>query len=365
MSGRDEAMGAFWNRAAREDAELHILGDPELVEAEAFARQGEDDAHALSAFFGPDSRVVDLGCGIGRVMRPLATLCREIVGVDVSEEMAAKGREYLTGADNARIVVTRGAELPSIDDGSVDFLYSLLCLIHVDKRAGYRYFREIHRVLRPGGRAMLQVHDIMTDEGLALFRSVVDGDYPLEFYTELEVRRLLSSVGFGVISVVRVGEFLNVLVIKGDAEAWLSAWLDDVGVEVTAIEGTLFGGDVSAGAGGRADVTVTNSGSAWRAVRPSFLFLEDGGRPVTGADATVRLAPASSVELEIEHHARGGVTIASADAALLSTRALDGALRPGPCALHALFAPPGVPWTDDTAPRLSGLSRYRCFVVTD
>jgi len=89
----------FWDGMARRDHYIAILDieetrDPERRE-EAFEAAGREDARILARFVHPGMRVVDLGCGIGRVLRHLAPRCREIVGIDVSEEMAERARGHL------------------------------------------------------------------------------------------------------------------------------------------------------------------------------------------------------------------------------------------------------------------------------
>ena len=144
---------SFWDEQARWNALVAICDSPDIrdpTRAEAsFVEEGEHTARTLLAFVHPDARVVDLGCGIGRVIRPLAPHVREIVGVDVSEEMIARARDYLRGIPNQRLVLTNGRSLAGIEDGTVDFLYSLLCFIHVDRRSAYRYFGEIERASPP------------------------------------------------------------------------------------------------------------------------------------------------------------------------------------------------------------------------
>ena len=145
-------MERFWNRPAEWNV-LRAIYDTDAVRdpargAEAFDQAGASDAARLAVCIHPDMLVVDLGCGIGRVMKPLAPLCREIIGFDISEAMIQGSREYLAGIANARVEKTAGSSLPTIEDASVGFLYSVLCFIHVDKRSAFRYFREIQRVLQ-------------------------------------------------------------------------------------------------------------------------------------------------------------------------------------------------------------------------
>ena len=180
-----DEVRAYWDRQARWNALVAIYDSPAVRDAAraeaAFERSGHEAARHMARFVHPESRVLDLGCGIGRVVRPLAPHCREIVGVDVSGEMLQRSQEYLRGVPNARTLRTDGASLAGVADGSVDFLYSLLCFIHVDKLSAARYFAEIERVLALGATAFLQFEDAESAEGAQRRAEHAGRSDPLEF----------------------------------------------------------------------------------------------------------------------------------------------------------------------------------------
>lgn len=99
---------------------------------------------------------LEIGCGAGRMTRQLAACFRRVHGVDVSEEMVAYARERL-GAGNVDFHVTDGASLP-LADRSVTAVFSTLVFRHFDSTEdGAAYFREIARVLRPGGTMLIEL----------------------------------------------------------------------------------------------------------------------------------------------------------------------------------------------------------------
>jgi SAM-dependent methyltransferase len=78
-----------------------------------------------------------------------------VIGVDVSESMIAKARE-----DNPtqEYFATDGVSLAPIASSSIDFTFSFSSLNHIVRKkylAGM--FEEIHRVLKPGGSARINV----------------------------------------------------------------------------------------------------------------------------------------------------------------------------------------------------------------
>jgi SAM-dependent methyltransferase len=94
----------------------------------------------------PPCRVVDVGCGEGRLARDLKRLGYEVVGIDGSPTLVAAARE----ADlEGRYEVADAAGLP-LPDASADVVTAFMSLQDVDDID--TAVREIARVLVPGGR---------------------------------------------------------------------------------------------------------------------------------------------------------------------------------------------------------------------
>ncbi len=113
----------------------------------------------------PGETVVDLGCGRGQDVIRAAALVREgghAIGVDLSAEMLDKARRLVPGSlSNVRFVRSAFAPL-ELPDAVADVVVSNCAINHApDKEAVYR---EIHRVLRPGGRFV--VSDVVAEEEL-------------------------------------------------------------------------------------------------------------------------------------------------------------------------------------------------------
>jgi demethylmenaquinone methyltransferase/2-methoxy-6-polyprenyl-1,4-benzoquinol methylase len=97
----------------------------------------------------PGSRVIDVACGTGDLCRELTAARHRAIGVDLSFGMLAHART------SAQLVHADGLQLP-MPDASVDGVVSGFGLRNVVDLAGL--FRELARVVRPGGRvALLEV----------------------------------------------------------------------------------------------------------------------------------------------------------------------------------------------------------------
>ena len=330
----------LWDQQSRWNARVAIYDNAEVRDPqggeEAFWQAGENDARRLAWFFAPGARVLDLGCGVGRVLRFLAPRAKEVIGVDISTEMLARAEQNLAGVPNARLIHTAGATLEGVSSGSVDFVYSLLCLIHVDRRSAYRYLGEIRRVLRPGGLAFLQFQNIASETGLAKFRAVLDQDYPLEFYTEEELRYLLSSVGLEVATSFAEAEYLYFTVVSGDAAAWRAGIA--AGVRSAGFETDPAGG---------LSVALRSELAGVQPLRLELTVVE-GGRMLRADGAVLDLPPGLS-RLEVRRDAPTADPRALLDGRPL---ALDAAFKVeggagGAVELYAALLPPGFLHTDE------------------
>jgi ubiquinone/menaquinone biosynthesis C-methylase UbiE len=161
VSGR---MRSDWNARAREDAGYYVaFGRREQSDADFYSTATEvinsleSELRRVPARQRSQWKALEIGCGPGRLMRPLSRYFAEIHGVDVSDEMIALARERLRDIPNAHPHVSDGASLAEFPDGWFDFVYSYAVFQHVPSRDVIAaYMRETHRVLKTGGLARLQ-----------------------------------------------------------------------------------------------------------------------------------------------------------------------------------------------------------------
>lgn len=210
---------AVWNYHARHGARDAIFsGSTE----ESFEEAGRRDAARIRALAGPEARVLNIGCGIGRVEKYLAPEVAEMHAVDISGEMIARARERLAGLSNVYLREVSPIEyLAAHPDGRFDFVFSLLVLQHLEKEDAFLYLQDAHRVLRPGGTLFVQFPNLRspeyTESFLAVLRARPRSPGRVRPYTEEELRHWMELLGFEIVGLsVEAGE-------RADAEIYITA----------------------------------------------------------------------------------------------------------------------------------------------
>ncbi len=154
-----QQMRDDWDTRAREDARYYVAfgrlnqDDDEFATsgAEALTRIRRDYIHLPPAAVR-ERRFLEIGCGLGRLMLPIAADCGEIHGVDISPEMVARGRQRLAGIPHAHMHVTETNDLAAFADNSFDYVFSFAVFQHIpDRSLVNKYLDEAYRVLKPSG----------------------------------------------------------------------------------------------------------------------------------------------------------------------------------------------------------------------
>ncbi len=162
-----DKMRRDWDERARENARFYVNTErTDWTDQEFFASGERTVAEEISTDMtnicqGMDPRqmkVLEIGCGAGRVTRALAKLFGEVHAVDVSGEMVAQAREALRTQPNAHVYQNNGMDLSVLPPGPFDFAFSTIVFQHIPSRDVIEnYVREVCRLLRPGALFKFQV----------------------------------------------------------------------------------------------------------------------------------------------------------------------------------------------------------------
>ena len=121
-------------------------------------------AMAAALDLRPDDEVLDVGCGSAVLLASHAGEARYVAGLDASDLQLEVARRRLAdrlAAGTAELVKGDVAALPW-PDGRFSVVTSMFCLKFVPDPL--KALEEMHRVLRPGGRAVVAACDALHDE---------------------------------------------------------------------------------------------------------------------------------------------------------------------------------------------------------
>ena len=160
-------MREDWDQRARENARYYVnTSTSEWTDEEFFASGERTVAEEILTDLGnicqgrdpSQMRVLEIGCGAGRVTRALARFFGEVHAVDVSGEMVRLARNALRDHPNASIYQNNGRDLSVVPELQFDFAFSSIVFQHIPSRDVIEnYVREVGRLLRRGALFKFQV----------------------------------------------------------------------------------------------------------------------------------------------------------------------------------------------------------------
>ena len=135
------------------------VGTPEFfraVDADRYGAYAPWLTELLRADAVAGRRVVEIGCGLGTDLMQFARAGARVAAVDLTpRHLALTGRRFALEGRSVDLIRGDAESLP-LRDGSVDFVYSFGVLHHTpDIEAAVE---EMHRVLVPGGTALVAVY---------------------------------------------------------------------------------------------------------------------------------------------------------------------------------------------------------------
>jgi len=190
------ATKEHWNVDPWNDAEIW---------SKLIGKEQEDTLETLKQYdqiFGNQygARCLEIGAGVGRLLRFAGRSFHEAWGVDSSPVMVALSTRYLQVSDRIRVVFGDGNLLP-FPTNWFSFVYSFTCFQHMpDLATVTQNLQEARRVLDPGGICKIQT--VCGDRG-------EPGRYDgYVFLSESEFGMEMMNAGFTKVVTDRIGEWI-------------------------------------------------------------------------------------------------------------------------------------------------------------
>ena len=154
-------------------------------------------------------KVLEIGCGVGRILIPMSEKFQESVGVDISQEMVNIGKQKISDTTNCKILLNNGMDLSDLISNYFDFCYSFIVFQHIpEKQIVKNYIKEVARVLKPNSFFYFQVRGKHTIDPIK-FRLLENIDKKKSSYkentwlgvqfTSQEIHEIADEFGFEII----------------------------------------------------------------------------------------------------------------------------------------------------------------------
>lgn len=204
-------MRRDWDKRARENARHYVATGKEQWSEEEFYRSGQitveefiltDLVNVCQGKDPKDMKVLEIGCGAGRITRALAGFFGEVYAVDISREMVRQARTALRQFPNAHVFRNSGKDLSVVRTNwwnrfgigerlQLDFAFSIIVFQHIPSREIIEnYVREVNRLLRPGALFKFQV------QGSPRVVVKAEDSWVGVPFTEHEAREMADRCGF-------------------------------------------------------------------------------------------------------------------------------------------------------------------------
>jgi SAM-dependent methyltransferase len=160
-----------WERFGKADPYFGVLVEPKY-KASALTNEARDDffrsgdeyvermMKRIDRLFGHEcafNRALDFGCGVGRLILPLARHAKEVIGVDISDSMLEEARRNCQRHNRTNISLVKSDNHLSLLSGRFDLIHSYIVLQHIPVRRGYRLIENLLARLEEGGIGVLHV----------------------------------------------------------------------------------------------------------------------------------------------------------------------------------------------------------------
>ena len=210
-----ESIKEGWNQGAIKDAITYLLGSKHKRNLDLnsfFALKSRQAERWTSAFFHEmnfapaGKRMLDIGCGIGGMVRYFSDLFAEAHGVDISDEMITRAHDLNRDKTNLSFSTSNGFDLSMYQDSSFDFCFSFATFQYFPSLVVVKNsFREVARILKPNGLFRIQLDGrkwVMSRIPVPFYRPVYNilrNNYLFKFYGRLITDNITVKAYRGVV----------------------------------------------------------------------------------------------------------------------------------------------------------------------
>ena len=188
LEGWEKILKREWDERARSEyRDYYVASHAGWDDPAAWEERAAKDAAMAVTGIDPDvlgeSRVLEIGCGVGRLAPWFSAKCASYSGFDVSPEMVAEARLRCEGLAGARFSEGAGGTVPAeLSDHEYEFIFAMAVFIHCPLEIIRSLVRDACLLLAPGGIFRLQVNAVTAD-----LTGIVDLAQAAEIHEKSEV----------------------------------------------------------------------------------------------------------------------------------------------------------------------------------
>ena len=139
--------------------------------------------------------IVEIACGHGRHSEQIVDRAGKLYLVDINETNIDACRKRFAGRDNIVFICNSGGDLAAIDDAAVTSVFCYDAMVHFEASDVLGYLADVHRVLKPGGYALLHYSNFDNNPG-GFYR---DNPGHRNFFSEKMMRHFADRADFAVV----------------------------------------------------------------------------------------------------------------------------------------------------------------------
>ena len=180
-TGSSQTEENFWNSGIEDYKKISGMGTQRFQET----TKNKDPSKM---------RILEIGCGIGRILLPMSKIFGESIGIDISTEMVQQGQKYFANIPDCKILENNGIDLALFSDNYFDFCYSFIVFQHIpEKKIVEKYIEEVSRVLKPTCLFRFQVRGTISKKPTVV--TTWDGVQ----FTSDEIHKIAKNYNFEII----------------------------------------------------------------------------------------------------------------------------------------------------------------------
>jgi SAM-dependent methyltransferase len=162
------------------------------IEPSKRRRNTDTQVAFLRSHLGPRDVFVEIGCGDAAVTQAVAAFVREAIGVDVTSSLIKLDAAPMT----FRFLKTGGTEI-DLPDGYANLIYSNQLMEHLHPDDAIAQLKEIHRVLKPGGRYICVTPSRLTGpHDISTYFAYEPAGFHLREYDHATLAAIFREAGF-------------------------------------------------------------------------------------------------------------------------------------------------------------------------